>query len=949
MANTSRTIKVVFDGTVEKLAAASAVAKRLIKSVDDQNSSFQKNLKKTEGFSSFATGFLRMGAVVGAGSAALTTSASLLLTVGHAVAVVTPGLLALPGIVLGGAAAFGVFKLATLGFSDALKGNAEALATLSPAARETVNAITGLKDQFTALKGAVQQEFFAGLGNEVKLLGSTYFPIFNRELPKVASGFNGIIAGAAQAARTPFFTSAVSTILDKTSGALANMKNSAGNALTGLVGLGTVGAQFLPRIGTAIDNVSQKFLNWVNTGLQTGHIKTLVDDAIAALKQLGGIAANVGGILHAIFSGLSLGGAGGSLQVIKETTQAVKDFLNTAQAQDALKALGQTITVLGGAFKDVLLTALQQLTPVIIAAAPFLQELARTIGSALVTALQAAGPLLLQIATFLSQNKDVAAPLAAIILGIGVAFKVFAVVAPIIATIAGAFSALGGIISSVVGFFAPVGEAIAAVIGVMGGFGGILATIGEAIGAVFGAIGAVISAPIALIVAAIALIGGALVLAYNKIQVFHDAVDTAFGNIKTVVLAVVGFFSDIPGSIGTAVGAIGDFFSSIPGLISSAFSGIGDFFSGIGDTIKSAWDSIVAFFSQSPAQIGFAIGAAIGTAINAILALLSTIGAAIGTALGTLVTTVGQFFVDAWNGAVAATQAGIVAVVSFFQQLPARAIAAAQALILGISTFFTNVWNTAKQLTTTGVAAVITFFQQLPGKAIAAVTSLISSVGTFFVNVWNSAKKAVSDGVTAVVNFFKELPGKAIAALGDLGNLLVSAGKALMDGLLKGIKSAYQAVYNFVAGIADGLKAIKGPLPKDKVLLVPAGIAIMQGLLNGLKSAHTDVLDWVSGVAGDIQGKLSADINPSLSFASGSIASLNGLVNHVVTAPTNQADTVASQVAAAVKAAMADQNFTISAQADEEGFLQFIKFIFEGQADETARRVRTGRGISFAS
>ena len=64
---------------------------------------------------------------------------------------------------------------------------------------------------------------------------------------------------------------------------------------------------------------------------------------------------------------------------------------------------------------------------------------------------------------------------------------------------------------------------------------------------------------------------------------------------------------------------------------------------------------------------------------------------------------------------------------------------------------------------------------------------------------------------------------------------LWSAGSAIINGFLGGLKSAFEGVKNFVGGIASWIANHKGPLSYDRRLLIPAGNAIMQGLNSGLK------------------------------------------------------------------------------------------------------------------
>jgi phage-related protein len=120
---------------------------------------------------------------------------------------------------------------------------------------------------------------------------------------------------------------------------------------------------------------------------------------------------------------------------------------------------------------------------------------------------------------------------------------------------------------------------------------------------------------------------------------------------------------------------------------------------------------------------------------------------------------------------------------------------------------------------------------------------------------WDAIKASVSGGIAGVTALFRDLPGRILGALGDLGGLLWNAGKSIIGGLLRGLKSAVGEVYSFVSGIAGKIASLKGPIPKDRRLLIPAGLAIMEGLRNGLGDGFRDVESTVSRMAGAIESQ----------------------------------------------------------------------------------------------
>lgn len=828
---------------------------------------------------------VKWGALAGgisAVGAAAAASAGWVVELAAAVAPLSGLLAGLPGIAVTGAAAFGVWKLATSGLmesiSAALAYNDEALAQasakLSESGQKFIQEFLLIRGQFSQFKDEAQGAFLEPINGQLQRWIDSAQRL-QPALAGLAGEFGQMVRIALDFATSSRGIEQLNTILGGTRDLMAALRGALEPLLRGFTDLGVVGNQWLASFAPALQSSLTTFGQWMSEISRSGQALAWLNEATVVLQQLGRLVKDVWQIFTGLLKAAEQAGAS-ALGVLGQLVGAMNKWVNSARGQEILVTIFKALHQIGEATIPVI-TALAGAVALI---APQIAKIAETALPILAQAIDALGPAIAAIGP----------GIIALVQGIGTAVQAVApALQPLGQTISAIFTTLQPLIAAI-------GPAVAALLpGVQTFF--LAAAQGAAalapalvpIGSAFGAIMTALSPLLPLVGQLAAMIATTLASGVQQVLPSLQLLVKAFGEALTALAPVVPLLIQLAASlINSLVPALAPLLPQIATLVTQLVSGL-----------VPALTPLIPIIGQVAGVIGQMLVSTLAVLVERVLQLLPPLSQAaviIGQALLTAVTQLAPYipqlvnaflsflpalvnllpsltqlavallpqFLDSVMDIVPLLPDLITAVIGLNQaMLPLIPVVAdlLRQLAPYIPTFLQLAAVIAKDLippltnflttVTTTVGGVISKFLELYNRLVGhsiipdlinGIASWVSRLPGMFAEWVGQAKDWAIRKFEEMVGWITGLPGRIQGALGNMGGLLGGAGHDLIIGFWNGMVGMWDwlrtSIYNFFSGIMpQWVKDALGIASPSK-LFAAIGKQLPPGLVVGMDAGQ---------------------------------------------------------------------------------------------------------------
>ncbi|MFI2761405.1 hypothetical protein ACH5A3_21425 [Streptomyces echinatus] len=354
---------------------------------------------------------------------------------------------------------------------------ADAMAKLSPNAREFVNAVIAQAGAWRALKLDVQDALFAGLGQKFTALSTEVIPSLRDGLVGMAGNLNAMAKNAANAVIQLAKTGQLRQMFSGLNSAMSQMTRIPGQIITALTQISIAASPAFERLTTAAGSAADRISQRISDSFKSGALEQSINNGIALAKQFGQLLGDIFGTIGNIMKAAATGG-GDALGALGAVFSELRRITAMPEVQQALASIFGAVQSIAKLFGSTLGAVIEAVLPLLAAIAPVVSELAEQFAPVLVQLAKTLGEALTPIVdALLPVVDDIGGVIVGLVQAVMPLLKPLGdLIAAIITAIAPVLSSIGAALVPLVAALAQgLTPVVAALVPIVQAFGGFLA------------------------------------------------------------------------------------------------------------------------------------------------------------------------------------------------------------------------------------------------------------------------------------------------------------------------------------------------------------------------------------------------------------------------------------------------------------------------------------------
>lgn len=292
---------------------------------------------------------------------------------------------------------------------------AEAMAKLSPNAREFVTAVRSMGPAFSELRLDVQDRLFKGMGASFTQMAAASLPALKVGLSGAADGLNAVARDLMGTFTRLADEGLLTRMFQGMNEGFGPLKKIPGEFSQAFVQLSIAASPAFKRITTAMAGESNEISKKLSDAFESGRLQSAIEHGIDMAKRFGRVIADAFGALKNILGAAAAGG-GDALSTLGGAFAELRRVTGLPGMQDALRRIFAALQSIASLVTGVVGKALEGLAPIL---APF-ADLVKSIADS------AKGPLM-GFFQFVADHHVIFGSLAAAVLGIAAGMKLWAI------------------------------------------------------------------------------------------------------------------------------------------------------------------------------------------------------------------------------------------------------------------------------------------------------------------------------------------------------------------------------------------------------------------------------------------------------------------------------------------------------------------------------------------